>query len=197
MSATDPRVEAHLAKARSWKQELLALRRIALEAGLTEELKWYQPCYTHAGGNVLILGSFKDFCTMSFFKGVLLKDPKGLLVSPGPNTRSARMARITSLDEVHALEPALKRFIAEAKALEEQGIQVDFASDRANTPVPVELREAMADDPELHAAFKALTPGRQRGYLLHIGGAKQSATRTARIAKCRDRILAGKGWNER
>ena len=194
---TDPHVDAHLTKDRPWRRELLELRRIALEAGLTEEFKWYQPCYTHAGGNVLILGSFKTFCTAGFFKGVLLDDPGGLLTAAGANTRSARIVRITSVEQVLEREAALRKLIAQAMRLEEKGVQVDFAQDRDATPVPPELEEALAEDPELKLAFEALTPGRRRAYLIHFNGAKKPETRLARISKCRDRILAGKGWNER
>lgn len=182
-------------KVHSWTGELLELRRIVLECGLTETLKWKQPCYTYANKNVVIVTAFKDYAALAFFKGSLLKDPGGILVSPGKNSQAARQLRFTSQEEVIELEPIIKKFIVEAIELEKAGRKVAFK--KQPEAVPWELQEKLDADPAFSAAFQALTPGRQRGYILYFSQAKQSKTRTARIDKCVSRILAGKGWNER
>jgi uncharacterized protein YdeI (YjbR/CyaY-like superfamily) len=192
-----PRRQSYLRAAEPWQDVLEQLRRIVLECGLTEEEKWGSPCFTADGGNVVILAPMKDSCALSFFKGALLEDAEGILVKAGANTRSGRLIRFEHVDEVLAMEPVLKDYVREAADLERAGAKVDFAKDRDDVPVPEELTAAFADDPAFAAAFEGLTPGRRRGWLLHFSGAKQSATRAARIAKATPRILAGKGMHDR
>ena len=192
-----PRRASYLRAAEPWHAELEQLRRIVLECGLTEEVKWGSPCFTVDGGNVVILAPMKDSCALSFFKGALRKDPDGVLERPGDNSRSGRLIRFTEVDGILAMEDTLKAYVTEAADLERAGAKVDFAKDRDHVPVPDELRAAFDDDPALAAAFEGLTPGRRRGWLIHFSGAKQAATRTSRIAKAAPRILAGKGMHDR
>lgn len=189
------KIDACYAKAQQWKAELAALRDILCAAGLTEELKWNQPIYTYDGGNVAMPAGYKDRCVLSFFKGALLKDPEGILVPPGENTRGARIIELHSLDDIDRLRDTMAAYLTEAIALEKSGAKVAYAKDDL-TP-PEELTDALEADEELRTAFDALTPGRRRAWIMHIGQAKQSATRTARIAKNRQHILAGKGLNGR
>ncbi|MCJ8520574.1 uncharacterized protein YdeI (YjbR/CyaY-like superfamily) [Pseudorhizobium tarimense] len=188
-------IEAFFSGAGSWQAELGALRRILLHCGLTEEFKWSSPCYTVDGGNVALLWGFKDSATLGFFKGILLKDPAGLLVAPGENTRSSRVMRFTTLDQIIEVEPSIRDYVREAIELERAGAKVDLPKD--DLAYPEELLAALEDDPELQSAFEALTPGRRRGYVLHFSRPKQPATRQSRIARSRDRILAGKGMHDR
>jgi uncharacterized protein YdeI (YjbR/CyaY-like superfamily) len=194
---SNPRRESYLRAAEPWQDVLEQLRRIVLECGLAEEEKWGSPCFTADGGNVVILAPMKDSCALSFFKGVLLRDPDGVLEKVGDNTRSGRVIRFTAVDEVLAMEETLTAYVREAADLERAGAKVDFAKDRDDVPVPEELTAAFADDPAFAAAFEGLTPGRRRGWMIHFSGAKQPATRASRIAKARPRILAGKGMHDR
>ncbi len=178
-----------------WQAPLLALRQILRDFPLGETFKWRAPCYTFAGGNVATLWSLKAACGLSFFKGVLLEDPQGLLQAPGPHSRSVRLMRFTSAQEVAAQAAAIRAFLAAAAANEQAGKRVTFAGDDLDWPE--ELLARLDADPELAAAFHALSPGRQRGYLLHIGQARQSATRATRVEKHAPRILAGKGMHDR
>ena len=195
--ASGPRYEAFLRAAEPWRDEIAELRRIVLECGLTEEVKWGAPCFTADGGNVVIIGVLNDYCCLSFFKGVLLKDPEGILQAPGENSRSGRLIPFTAVDQILAREATLKAYVDEAAGLERAGATVDFAKDREDLPVPAELQARFDEDPALRAAFEALTPGRRRGWILHFSGAKQSATRASRIEKAAPRILAGKGMHDR
>jgi len=190
-----PDVEEFFNNQDNWHDELLELRRIALESGLTEQYKWRSPCYTLDGSNIVILAALKACCTMGFFKGALLKDAEQILEKPGDNSRSARVVRLTSLDQIRNIEPALKGCIEEAIAAERAGLKVD-TSNAAQPEFPRELHDAFAADPELEPAFSALTPGRQRAFLLQFNSAKQAKTRAARIEKAKPRILAGKGPND-
>lgn len=189
------KLEAFFAEDGRWAAEMRALRALLLDCGLTEERKWRQPCYTAHGGNIAMPGALKDSCRLSFFKGVLLADPAGILSPVGENARSACAAAFTSLDQIAAAEGTLRAYIAEAIALEEAGAKVVFEKD--DLEAPEELIRVLGDDPTLAAAFAALTPGRKRSYYLHIGQAKQSATRLARIEKTRGHILAGKNFQGR
>lgn len=195
--ASGPRYQAFLRAAEPWTDELAQLRRIVLECGLTEEVKWGAPCFTADGGNVVILGALNDHCCLSFFKGVLLDDPEGILRAPGENSRSARLIPFTEVGQILAQEATLKAYVDEAAELERAGAKVDFAKDRDDIPLPGELTAALDGDPALRAAWEGLTPGRRRGWLVHISGAKQSATRESRIEKAAPRILAGKGMHDR
>jgi len=179
--------------ATQWRDEALALREILLNCDLTEERKWAKPCYLHNGENIAIIQRFKGFLALMFFKGTLMKDPEGLLKSQGENTRSALRLEFTGVDEVKTQAEAIRALVADAIRVEKAGLKVE----QAETPdYPEELIAAMEADPELQEAFDELTPGRQRSYILHISGAKQSATRVSRIEKCREKILSGKGFNE-
>lgn len=174
---------------------LAALRAILLDCGLSETVKWRQLCYVADGANVAILQDFKDACALMFFKGALLHDVPGLLEPPGPNSRAARRVRVSRAAEVATLEPALRDFIRQAVELQRAGAAVPL--DPPAAAFPRELQERLDRDPRLRAAFLALTPGRQRAYALHVGGAKRAATRARRAEACLPRILAGKGLRDR
>lgn len=190
----NPKVDAYLKKAKKWQEEFKKLRMIILDSPLTEELKWGKPCYTFQESNIVILQGFKEFCALLFAKGALLKDPKGLLEKPGASTQAARRIPFTSVREIVELETVLKAYVNEAIAAERAGLKVDFKKNPE--PVPEELRKKLDENRALKAAFEALTPGRQRGYILYFSAAKQSKTREARIEKCRQQILNGKGLND-
>lgn len=193
---SDPRIEEFFAREGRWRAELSALRGLLLEAkGMEEVWKWRQPCYCCAGGNTAMVAGLADRCVLSFFKGVLVEDPEGLLVPPGPNSRSARYVVFRGLDEIRTKEPALRALIARAVEIDRAGRRVAFAQD--DVELCAEFEEALAADPDLSAAFEALTPGRQRGYAIHVAGAKKPETRFARIAKHAPRIFAGKGMHDR
>ncbi|MEQ9186629.1 MAG: YdeI/OmpD-associated family protein [Cryomorphaceae bacterium] len=183
-------------KAPKWNEEMKELRKIVLSCGLEEELKWSVPCYTLQGKNVAIISAFKAYASLSFFKGSLLKDKHGLLERPGEHTQAARFIRFESVGRIAALAPVLRTYIFEAIELEENGVKVPL-NDSSDHAVPEELAEVLNENPVLRAAFDALTPGRRRGYLLHIAQAKQSSTRVARIEKCIPNILRGKGLQDR
>lgn len=195
MNDVTPKIEAFFADARSWREELGAMRAILLDTPLTEEFKWRSPCYTFQGTNVAMVFGLKDNCGLSFFKGVLLTDTAGLLTAPGENSRSGRVARFTDLRQIVEAEADLKDLVRQAIAVEEAGLKVDLPPD--DFELPEELVERLETDRALKAAFEALTPGRRRGYALHFGQPKQSATRMSRIEKCAPRILAGKGMHDR
>ena len=193
---TDPKVDAYVSRAKKWQGETRKLRTILLDCGLGEKLKWGKPCYTFQDSNLAIIQGFKDHCSLMFFKGVLLDDPDGVLVRPGENSRAQKRVDFTSVDQIDEMESTLRGFIDQAMAVEKAGLKVDLEEKRA-LDLPEELTAKFDEDPELATAFRALTPGRQRAYVLHFSGAKQSKTRVARIERCVDRILAGKGVNER
>lgn len=188
------KVEAFLKRADKWRDEMAALRSIALDCGLSEELKWGKPCYSFDDGNVAIIQPFRDRCAFMFFKGVLLDDPEGLLEAPGPNSHAARRMMFSTVEEIIGMRPILRGFIAEAVEVETAGLTVSGRKDP--TPIPDELAEIYATVPGLEEAFAALSPGRRRAYLIHFTGAKQAKTRTSRIEKCVSRILEGKGLND-
>jgi uncharacterized protein YdeI (YjbR/CyaY-like superfamily) len=193
--AKNPKVDSFLRASKSWQNELKELRRIILDCQLTEEVKWRHPCYTAQGNNVIIIGGFKEYCVISFLKGALLKDPKGVLEKTGENTQAARVIRFTNVEQIVKLEPVLKAYILEAVAAEKAGLKVAFKKTK-DFAFPAEFQKKLDELPKLKAAFDALTPGRQRGYLLHFSGAKQSVTRESRVAKCMPRILKGKGLDD-
>lgn len=190
-----PTVEELIEKSKNWREELTKLRSIVLSCGLTEEVKWYQPCYSFNGTNLIILGSFKEYCGMNFFKGVLLKDEKKILQKIGENTQSAKIVKFTNIQQINDLEGALKDYIKEMIELEKSGAKVTFKKIEEQK-LPEELEEIFKLDKDFENAFKALTPGRQRAYLLHFSSAKQSSTRIARIEKAKPQIFAGKGLND-
>ena len=182
-------------KVHNWQAELQKLRAILLDLGLTEDLKWKIPCYTDQNRNIVLLSAFKDYCALSFFKGALLKDDKGILEAPGENTQAARLIRFTGVAQIAELETAIRAYVGEAIELEKAGLQVDFKA-KNELQFPPEKKKKFARDPDFYDAFQALTPGRQRGYLLYFTGAKQSQTRNARIEKYRAKILEGKGFHD-
>ncbi|HTV96256.1 MAG TPA: DUF1801 domain-containing protein [Steroidobacteraceae bacterium] len=182
-------------KERRWGAEYGALRQLCLASGLNEELKWGQACYDLNGGNVVLIHGFKDYCALLFVKGALLEDPKGILVQQTRNVQAARQIRFASVADIDKQRAAIKAYIKEAIALEKSGAKVEMRG-VAQFDVPAEFQKRLADDPKLADAFRALTPGRQKGYLLHFAAAKQSATRTARVEKHAPRILKGLGLDD-
>ncbi len=175
--------------------EMNALREIALESGLEEEVKWGFPAYTFKKKNIFMLGSFKEYSSIMFFKGALLSDPENILVQPTENSNSGRQLRFTNAKEILKIKKTILQYIFEATELEKSGAKVE-AKKTSEYPMPDELKNKFKELPELKAAFEKLTPGRQRGYLLHFSQAKQSATRLSRIEKCMESIFNGKGMNE-
>jgi len=196
VTGKNPRVDEILDRAQRWREETHALRSILLDCGLREELKWAKPCYSHEGNNLAIIQGFKHHCSVMFFKGSLLKDPKGYLVRPGQHSQAAMRMQFASMEQIADQEAVLRSFVDQAVGVEKAGLQVDF-KERHALELPEELESRLARDPALSAAFDALTPGRRRAYVLHFMGAKQSKTRAARIEKCVAGILAGKGLNDR
>lgn len=195
MPQTDPEAEAHFAGLTTWRDELLALRALLLDSPLTEAFKWRSPVYTWRGANVAILWGFKDRAALGFFKGVLLDDPEGLLEAPGDNSRSSRGLNFTDTARIERLRPQIRALIASAIAVETAGLKVDFPKD--DLDYPAELADRLDSDPAFRAAFEALTPGRRRGWVLHVSQPKQAATRLGRIERAAPRILAGKGMQDR
>lgn len=181
-------------KVNNWPEELEKLRMIVLDCGLTEELKWGVPCYTFQKSNVLIISAFKEYCSLSFFKGALLKDAHRILEKPGENTQAGRLVKFTNVKQIVEIEPVLKEYIYEAVEAEKAGLKVN--TKKNPEPIPEELQNKFEDIPALKTAFDALTPGRQRAYILHFSAPKQSKTRVSRIEKCMEKILAGKGLND-
>jgi uncharacterized protein YdeI (YjbR/CyaY-like superfamily) len=178
-----------------WSAEFAALRKLCLAAGLNEELKWGQACYDFHGGKIVLIHGFKDYCALLFMKGALLKDSKGILVQQTKNVQSARQIRFTSLAEISKQKAAVSAYINEAIDVEKSGAKVQMKG-VADFEMPAEFLTRLDDDPELAEAFHALTPGRQKGYLLHFAAAKQSATRAARVEKHAPRILRGLGLDD-
>ncbi len=182
-------------KVHRWTDALVALRALLRASELNEEMKWGSPCYTLGGKNVVMLSSFKDYCALSFFKGALLDDERGVLERPGSNSNAARLLKFTTVGEVRAARRRVTGFIAQAIEVERSGKTVDVP--RSPEPIPEELQAMLEANPEVKVAFDALTPGRRRSYILHVSGAKQSKTRAARAERCIPKVLAGKGFNER
>ncbi len=191
----DPKVDFFFTKATKWQEEFEKLRTIALDCGLNEELKWGCPCYTFGKSNIVLIHGFKEYCALLLFKGALLKDPKGILIQQTENVQAARQIRFTNAKEITKLTPTLKAYIHEAIEVEKAGMKVPLKKTAAFA-MPEEFQKKLNEDPALKKAFKALTPGRQRGYLLHFSAPKQSKTREARIEKCREQIFSGKGLND-
>jgi len=191
----NPEVDTFLSKAKKWTQELAKLRAILLDCGLHEEIKWGGPCYTFDGNNVAIIGELTDCCVLSFFKGALLNDAEQILHKPGENTQAARVVKLTSVQQINKLEPTLKAYIYEAIEIEKAGLKVDF-KEKTELIFSEELEAKFKENPALEKAFKALTPGRQRAYILHFTAPKQSRTRASRIEKSIQLILDGKGLND-
>jgi uncharacterized protein YdeI (YjbR/CyaY-like superfamily) len=184
-----------MAYRKRWQAEIEALTAILAKLPLTEECKWGKPCFTRDGKNIVVLQGFKDYFALGFFQGALLRDPKKLLVQLG-QTQAGRVMKFGSAKEIVAKASTIKTYVREAMAAAKAGLRVEKKK-TSDYPVPEELKEMFAKEPRLKKAFEALTPGRQRGYLYHFAGAKQSATRAARIAKAMPAIFAGRGFLER
>ncbi|MEC1503665.1 YdeI family protein [Bacillus sonorensis] len=191
----NPKVDEFLSKAAKWKEEFEKLRNIVLDCELTEEFKWMHPCYTFNNKNIVLIHGFKEYCALLFHKGSLLKDPHGILIQQTENVQAARQIRFTNVQEIAEMEAVLKAYIHEAIEVEKAGLEVDF---KKNTEykIPEELQNKFAEIPGLKAAFEALTPGRQRAYILYFSQAKQSKTRESRVEKCVQKILDGKGLKD-
>ncbi|MCE5172516.1 YdeI family protein [Paenibacillus profundus] len=192
----NPKVDIFLSKTNKWQEETEKLRSIILDCQLTEELKWGKPCYTFEGSNIVIIQGFKEFCALMFFKGVLLHDPNGILVQIGENTQAGRQIRFTNVQEIVEMDTILKAYIHEAIEVEKAGLKVDFKKS-TDLILPEEFQNKLDENPALKTAFEALTPGRQRAYVMHFSAPKQSKTRESRVEKCVQQILNGKGLNDR
>jgi len=191
----NPKVDFYFNKAKKWQEAVNLLRAIALDCGLTEELKWGCPCYTLDGNNIVLIHDFKEYCAFLFFKGVLLKDREGILIQQTKNVQSARQIRFTNALQIVEMKATLKSFILQAIEVEKAGLKVELKK-TTEYNIPAEFQNKLDHIPDLKAAFEALTPGRQRGYLLHFSAPKQSKTREARVEKYIPKILSGKGLDD-
>jgi uncharacterized protein YdeI (YjbR/CyaY-like superfamily) len=195
MNRMNPKVDVYISKAQKWQEEFEKLRMIILDCGLTEELKWRAPCYTFQKSNIVIIQGFKEYCALMFFKGALLNDANGILIKPGESTQAGRQIRFTNAREIVEMEPILKAYIYEAIEVEKAGLKVNF-KETTEFIIPEEFQNKLDEIPALKTAFDALTPGRQRAYILHFSAPKQSKTRVSRVEKCMQQILNGKGLND-
>lgn len=195
MNRMNPKVDAYLSKAKKWQEELKKLRMIILDCQLTEELKWGKPCYTFQKSNIVLIQVFKEYCALLFFKGALLNDANGILIKPGENTQAGRQIRFTNVREIVEMETSLKAYIYEAIEVEKAGLKVHFKN-TTEFIIPEEFRNKLDEIPALKTAFDALTPGRQRAYILYFSAPKQSKTRESRVEKWMQQILNGKGLND-
>jgi len=191
----NPKVDGFLSRAKKWQAEMKQLRRIILNCPLTEELKWGVPCYTFQNSNIVLIQAFKEYCAVLFVKGGLLKDPNNILIQQTENVQAARQARFTNVREIVKLQPILKAYIHEAIEVQKAGLKVNYKK-TSEFKTPEEFQNKLDHIPSLKTAFHALTPGRQRGYLLYFSAPKQSKTREARIEKCMPQILKAKGLND-
>ncbi len=189
---SSPDIEHYFARASAWREFKSKLREIILSCNLTEEYKWYKPCYSFDGQKILLIHGFKEFYAILFFKGALMADPEKILVSQTENVQATKQIRFTKLEQIDELENIIKQYIYEAIEIEKAGLKVSMKQ-TSEFKMPEEFKEKLAQNPELSIAFEALTPGRQRGYLLYFSGAKQSKTRLQRVDKCVPQILDGKG----
>jgi len=194
-SKTNPKVDFFFNKAKQWQQEFEKLRTIILDCGLTEELKWGVPCYTFQNKNIVLIHGFKEYCAILFVKGVLLKDAEGVLIQQTANVQSARQIRFTNVREIVGMKTVLKAYIHEAVEAETAGLKVNYKK-AAEFTMPEEFISKLEEVPGLQDAFEALTPGRQRAYILYFSAPKQSKTRVARVEKSMPQILSGKGLND-
>lgn len=191
----NPKVDFFFTKESKWQKEYGQLRTLVLDCGLTEELKWGVPCYTEKGSNVVLIHGFKDYCALLFHKGALLNDAEGILIQQTENVQSARQIRFANLQEIIEMKAVLKSYIFEAIEVEKAGLKVELKKTK-EYEVPEEFQAKLDMNPALKTAFEALTPGRQRGYLLHFASAKQAKTREARIEKVIPQIFEGKGLTD-
>jgi uncharacterized protein YdeI (YjbR/CyaY-like superfamily) len=191
----NPKVDFYFSKAENWQKELEQLRRIVLDCGLTEELKWGSPCYLFQKSNVVLIHVFKEYCALLFFKGALLNDAHGMLIQQTENVQAARQIRFTHVREIAKQKAILKAYIYEAIEVEKSGLKVKLKK-TTEFPMPEEFQHKLSETPSLKTAFDALTPGRQRAYLLYFSAPKQAKTRESRVEKCTAQILNGKGLND-
>ena len=191
----NPEVDQFLKETEAWREEFTKLRSIILDCGLAEELKWGKPCYAFQGTNIVLIHGFKEYCAILFTKGALLKDPKGILIQQTENVQAARQVRFTNVGQVVKLAGTLKAYIKEAIEAEKAGLKVTYKK-TSDFPVPEEFKNQLAQNSALKTAFEALTPGRQRGYLLYFAAPKQSQTRESRIEKCLPLIFDGIGLHD-
>ncbi|WP_431609767.1 YdeI/OmpD-associated family protein [Chryseobacterium sp. 'Rf worker isolate 10'] len=191
----NPKVNFFFNDAKQWKKEFEKLRTIALSTELVEDLKWGCPCYTYEGKNIFLIHGFKEYCALLFFKGALMKDPDHILIQQSKNVQAARQIRFTDIEQINDLEKILQAYMFEAVEIEESGAKVEMKKTK-EFEMAEEFQSKLDQDPALKEAFKALTPGRQRAYLLHFSSAKQSKTREARIEKCIPQIMDGIGLND-
>jgi uncharacterized protein YdeI (YjbR/CyaY-like superfamily) len=189
------KVDEFLSKSKKWKEEYEKLRNIVLDCELTEEFKWMHPCYTFENKNIVLIHGFKEYCALLFHKGALLKDAHGILIQQTENVQAARQIRFTNVQEIVEMETILKDYIYEAIEVEKAGLEVNFKKHTEYT-IPEEFQFKLDEIPALKTAFEALTPGRQRAYILHFSQPKQSKTRESRVEKCMQQILNGKGLND-
>ena len=189
------KVDVFLSKSKKWQEEFEKLRIIILDCHLTEELKWGQPCYTFEKSNIVLIHGFKEYCAILFIKGALLHDAKGILIQQTENVQAGRQIRFTNVREIVEMEPILKAYIYEAIEVEKAGLEVNFKNN-IEFIIPEEFQNKLDEIPALKIAFGALTPGRQRAYILHFSAPKQSKTRESRVEKCMQQILNGKGLND-
>ena len=195
MNTMNPRVDFFFSKAKKWQEEFEKLRMIILDCGLTEELKWGVPCYTFQKSNIVLIHGFKEYCAILFIKGALLHDVHGLLIQQTENVQAARQIRFTTVREIVEMEPILKAYIYEAIEVEKAGLKVNYKK-ATEFIIPEEFINKLEEVPGLQDAFDALTPGRQRAYILYFSAPKQSKTRESRVEKCMQQILNGKGLND-
>jgi uncharacterized protein YdeI (YjbR/CyaY-like superfamily) len=195
MNRMNPKVDFYFTKAKRWQEEFEKLRMIVLACELTEELKWGQPCYTFQERNIVLIHGFKEYCALLFFKGALLKDADGILVQQTKNVQAARQIRFTNVREIVQMAPILKAYIDEAIEVEKAGSKVSFKKTK-EFDIPEEFQNKLDETPALKTAFAALTPGRQRAYILYFSAPKQAKTRESRVEKCMQQILNGKGLND-
>jgi len=194
-SSANPKVDFFFSKAAQWREEFQQLRTIILDCGLTEELRWGKPCYTFQKSNIVLIHGFKEYCAILFIKGALLKDPHHILIQQTENVQAARQVRFTNVQEIVKLKTILKAYIREAIEAEKSGLEVNYKK-TSEFKMPEEFKSKLDKNRALNAAFAALTPGRQRGYLLYFSSAKQSATRASRVEKYTPQILKGKGLDD-
>jgi uncharacterized protein YdeI (YjbR/CyaY-like superfamily) len=195
MKSMNPKVDFYFNKAQKWQEELEKLRIIVLDCGLNEELKWGVPVYTFQNNNIVLIHGFKEYCALNFFKGVLLNDANRILIQQTENSQATRQIRFTNIREIVKMESVLKAYIHEAVEVEKAGLKVSYKQTSEFT-IPEELQNKLDEIPALKTAFEALTPGRQRAYILHFSAPKQSKTRVERVEKCMPQILNGKGLND-
>jgi uncharacterized protein YdeI (YjbR/CyaY-like superfamily) len=194
-SRMNPKVDEYVSRSKKWHEEFDKLRMIILDFPLTEELKWGVPCYTFQDRNIVLIHGFKEYCALLFFKGALLHDAHGILIQQTENVQAGRQIRFTNVREIVAMETILKAYIYEAIEVEKAGLTVNFKS-HTELIIPEELQNKFAEIPALKTAFEALTPGRQRAYILYFSEPKRSKTRESRVEKCMEQILTGKGLND-